>query len=371
MDNLAVRVAFDRVPGIGRAKIAMLETFFGDLESAWSAGASDLERAGLDKKTANGVVAVRARTSPDDEMELLRRADVQALSPNSDDFPPLLREIYDVPAVLYVRGRILPQDQVAVAMVGTRRATAYGRQVAEQLAADLAKNRVTVVSGLAKGIDAIAHRAVLDAGGRTIAVQACGLDLVYPSSHVNLAREIADSGALVSDYPLGTRPRAQFFPRRNRILSGLTLATLVVEAPEASGALITARLAMEQNRDVLAVPGGMFSPMSRGTNKLIQDGAKLVSSVDDILEELNMTAVSLPLEPAQLSLDLSTAEAQLLRQLNREPRHIDEIRQAVGVPIAELSSTLAMLELSGLAKQVGAMHFVIGREVQERYEVGT
>ncbi len=227
-------------------------------------------------------------------MERLQKAGVKAYCWTDDEYPKHLREIDDKPPVLYVLGDLRPEDEWGVAIVGTRRATPYGRQVAEHFATDLAHQGITVVSGLARGIDAVAHRTAIASGGRTIGVLACGLDLVYPPEHAKLAVEIAQHGAVVSDYPLGTQPRSEFFPRRNRILSGLSLGVLVVEGDEKSGALITARVALDQNREVFAVPGSIYSPTAQGTNKLIREGeAKLVTRTEDILEELNLTMTKL------------------------------------------------------------------------------
>jgi DNA processing protein len=285
---------------------------------------------------------------------------------NDEAYPARLREIYDYPPVLYVRGELRPEDEYAVAVVGTRRATVYGKQVTSELAAELAAAGITVVSGLARGVDTIAHRAALGAGGRTIAVFACGLDIVYPPENDRLAREIAAHGACISEYPLGTRPRAENFPRRNRILSGLGLGVLVTEAAETSGALITARFAVEQNREVFALPGSVLSPASRGTNRLIQDGAKLVRQASDIMEELNLTTAARQMEMREVLPDTGI-EAVLLRELTAEPLHIDEVCRRSGLPVAEVSGTLAMMELKGLIKQVGAMNYVLARELRPEY----
>jgi DNA processing protein len=240
--------------------------------------------------------------------------------------------------------------------------TVYGRQVAEEMSRGLAVNRVTVVSGLARGVDAVAHRAALEAGGRTIAVQACGLDLVYPPEHKRLAEQIAERGAVVSDYPIGTQPRSEFFPRRNRILSGMSLGVLVVEGDIKSGALITARQALEQNREVFAVPGSIYSPNSRGTNKLIQDGeAKLTLTVEDVLAELNLSMASHQIEMTEI-IPADETEGVVLRLLTAEPAHIDELRRESGLPVAAVTSALAMLELKGLVRQVGRMNYVRARE---------
>lgn len=253
-------------------------------------------------------------------------------------------------------------------MVGTRRATVYGRQVTEEIVADLVQSKITIVSGLAKGVDSIAHHSALAAGGRSIAVFACGLDTVYPGENANLARNIIQHGALVSEYPLGSKPRAENFPRRNRIMSGLSLGVLIIEAGESSGAMITAHLALEQNREVFAIPGSILSPASKGTNHLIQEGAKLVRSYTDILEELNLTTVAHQIEMKEV-IPSSDTESLLLKQLSAEPTHIDEVCRSSGLPTSTVSSTLAMMELKGLVKQIGAMNYVLAREVRLEYRV--
>ena len=347
---------------IGRARVAQLEAHFGRLETAWHAGASELRAAGLDAGTASAFVASRADIDPDAEARTLEEHGIQALTWHDDAYPRQLREVYDRPPVLYIRGALTPADEWAVAIVGTRKVSVYGRQVAEEMARGLAANHVTVVSGLARGVDAIAHRAALESGGRTIAVLACGLDLVYPPEHKRLAEEILARGALISDYPVGTQPRSEFFPRRNRILSGISLGVLVVEGDIKSGALITARQALEQNREVFAVPGSIYSPNSRGTNKLIQDGeAKLTLDVQDVLAELNLTMASHQIEMAEL-VPADETEGVLLRHLGAEPTHIDQVRRECGLPIATVTSTLAMLELKGLVRQVGRMNYIRTRE---------
>jgi DNA processing protein len=287
---------------------------------------------------------------------------------NDPDYPSRLKEIYDYPPVIYIRGSLLPEDEWCLAVVGTRRATVYGKQVTEEIVTDLARSRITIVSGLAKGIDSVAHRAALEAGGRSIAIFACGLDTVYPGENAELARRIMQQGALISEYPLGIRPRADNFPRRNRIMSGLSLGVLVVEAGEESGAIITANLALEQNREVFAIPGSILSPASQGTNHLIQEGAKLVRSYTDILEELNLMAVAQQLEMKEM-IPPSDTEALLLKQLGAEPSHIDEVCRLSGLPISTVSSTLAIMELKGMVKQVGAMNYSLAREVREEYRV--
>jgi DNA processing protein len=356
MSDLKYWVAFNRIQGVGRVRFSQLQSYFGDLKAAWQASPSGLRAAGIDAKTVAAIVDARPTVSPDAEIELLERHGVKALTCNDPLFPARLKEIYDVPPLLYVRGTLCPDDEWAIAVVGTRGASIYGRQVTERLTADLVRNKITIVSGLARGIDTVAHRTALAAGGRTVAVLACGLDLVYPAENTKIAQAITHQGALVSEHPLGTRPKADHFPRRNRIMSGLSLGVVVTEADEGSGALITARLALEQNREVFAVPGSILSPASRGTNRLIQDGAKLVRNAQDVLEELNLSMI-----PRQLPLEETSpadeTEALLLQHLRAEPVHIDEVCRLSRLPIATVSSTLAMLELKGVVRQLGGMNY--------------
>jgi len=366
--ELSYWVGFNIIPGIGRVKFSQLESHFGTLENAWHASAAELKQAGLDESTVNAISDWRPKIALDAEMEKLDRYGVQVLTYHDKDYPARLKEIYDYPPVIYIRGSLLPADEWCIAIVGTRRATVYGRQVTEEIVTDLVRNKITIVSGLAKGIDTIAHQAALEAGGRTIAICGCGLDIVYPAENARLARRIIQQGALISEYPLGTKPRAENFPRRNRILSGMSLGVLVTEGDETSGAMITAQLAVEQNREVFAVPGSILSPASRGTNRLIQEGAKLVRDYTDILEELNLTAVAQQLEMKEVLPETDT-ESLLMKKLSAEPTHIDEVCRTSGLPVATVSSTLAMMELKGLVKQVGPMSYVLAREVREQYRV--
>ncbi len=361
-------VGFSLIPGIGRVRLSQLESYFASLEHAWEATPAELKRSGLDNGSIRSVTLWRPKISLEAEMEKLARYRVQILTYHDTAYPARLKEIYDYPPLIYIRGSLLPEDEWCLAVVGTRRATVYGRQVTEEIVTDLARSKITIVSGLAKGIDSVAHRSALEAGGRTIAIFACGLDTVYPAENAELARRIMQQGALISDYPLGTRPKADNFPRRNRIMSGLSLGVLVIEADETSGAMITARLALEQNREVFAIPGSILSPASRGTNHLIQEGAKLVRDYTDVLEELNLTTVAHQIEMKEI-IPPSETESRLLKQLSAEPTHIDEVCRSSGLPIATVSSTLAMMELKGLVKQVGAMNYALARETREEYRV--
>jgi len=355
-DQLKYWVGFSEISGIGRVRISQLQ-------DAWKAPEGKLRQAGLDSRTIDTLVLLRPRISLDAEMEKLERYKVKVLIYEDTSYPARLKEIYDYPPVLYVRGNLPSQDEASLAVVGTRRPTIYGRQVTEEVVTDLVQSKITIVSGLARGIDSVAHRVALDAGGETIAVFASGLDIVYPAENTKLAQAIMEHGALISEYPLGVKPRAENFPLRNRIMSGLSLGVLVVEAGERSGALITAFQALEQNREVFAIPGSILSPASKGTNHLIQEGAKLVRNCADILGELNLTMVTQQLEIKEFS-PVSEAESLVLKQLTQEPSHIDEICRRSGLTMPEVSSTLAMLELKGIIKQVGNMNYVLGQGVR-------
>jgi len=361
-DDLAYRVALHRVHRLGSVRFGILERAFPSLADAWRASRGELTAAGLDERSAGALVDARADSDPFAELERLERAGIRAFARAAPEYPARLREIDDAPPVLYVRGAWTTDDEWSVAVVGTRRATAYGRQAAGEFARGLAANRVTVVSGLARGVDTIAHRAAIEAGGRTVAVFASGLDTTYPPENRRLADEILERGALISDYPLGTKPRAEFFPRRNRILSGLTLGTLVVEGDHTSGAMITAKFALEQGRDVFVVPGSIFSPQSRGPLGLLRDGASPVTSPADILEALNLTMIGAQLDFGRAAPPENEEERALMAALSRDPRHVDEVVRRSGLAAGTVSGTLALLELKGLVREVGAMHYVRVRE---------
>lgn len=360
VDELKYWVGFSGIPGIGRARIYQLKEYFGSLQDAWKAPEGKLKQAGLDSRSIEALVTIRPRISLDAEMEKLERYKVKVFVYEDHLYPSRLKEIYDYPPVLYVRGNLPTEDEPCLAVVGTRRPTIYGRQVTEEIVADLARSKITIISGLARGIDSVAHRAALNAGGKTIAVFGSGLDIVYPGENAKLAQAIMEQGALVSEYPLGVKPRAENFPLRNRIMSGLSLGVLVIEAGERSGALITAHQAVEQNREVFAIPGSIFSPASQGTNRLIQEGAKLVRNYADILQELNLAIVVQQAEIKEFS-PADEVESAILNQLSSEPSHIDEICRRSGLAMPEVSSTLAMLELKGIARQVGNMNYVLAR----------
>lgn len=356
-------LGFSLVPGIGPRRLLLLAQAFGDLGSAWSASEARLRASGLDGETTASLLRMQAHLDLDAELSRIERVGASLLTPEDADYPALLRNLPDAPLTLYVRGTLTAQDDLALAVVGTRKATGYGRDAAAYFSRHLAHQGVTIVSGLAHGIDAAAHRSALEAGGRTLAVMGCGIDRVYPPDHAELARQIAQNGALVSEFPLGVKPEARNFPRRNRIISGISLGVLVVEAPEQSGAMITATLAAEQGREVFAVPGSVFNTASIGTNRLIQDGAKLVITVEDILDELNIARRKV--EARALTRQIASAgstvggnavgeqENAVLRFLNSDPLPVDELARRSALPASELLSVLTLLELQGYVEADG------------------
>lgn len=348
-------VGFSQAKFIGPTRIARLLERFGDLGTAWAAPSHEL-RTVLDARALDGVLCARRDLDLDREMDRYDRLGVHVLTLADDAYPRLLREIPAPPPVLYLRGQLSDGDDRSVGIVGTRRFTPYGRDVTATLADDLAAGGVTVVSGLARGIDSVAHQAALQAGGRTIAVLGCGPDVIYPPEHRNLAERIVEQGVLVSEYPPGRPPDAQNFPARNRIISGLSLGVIVIEAPERSGALITADFAADQGRDVFVVPGSVLSAASAGTNRLLRDGARPVRSAADVLEDLGLDAAP-DAAPVQRELPLSDAERRLLAVLTREPQHIDEVAALADLPINEASAYLTMLELHGAVRNAGSLHY--------------
>ncbi len=353
-------LGFSLVPEIGPKRLAQLVRAFGNLASAWQASEGQLRSAGFDGVVLGNILEARTKLKLEAESERVERAGARLLILTDDDYPSLLKTLADAPPVLYIRGTLRAADQRALGIVGTRKATTYGRDVAADMAQQLARHEITVVSGLAHGIDAAAHRGALDGGGRTLAVMGCGVDVTYPSDHRALAGHVMEHGALISEFPMGTRPESRNFPRRNRLISGLSLGVLVVEAPERSGALITAETAAEQGRDVFAVPGSIYNAMSAGTNRLIQDGAKLVSTIDDILDELNIAHQAVEnRQTAERIAPAGGTETEILQHLGVEPTHIDDLVRSCGLPVSVVSSTLTILELKGLARSVGPMQYCL------------
>lgn len=361
-------VGFNLVKGIGAARLRSLLDYFGDVESAWNASLPELERAGLGSKLALAVQQARTGDVLVRTWQHIEASGMGVLTWDDSAYPRRLKEIHQSPPVLYVRGELSEADQWAVAIVGTRRITAYGQQVARDLAAGLARQGVSVVSGLARGVDGVAHQAALEAGGRTLAVLGSGVDRIYPPEHRRLAEQVSSRGAVISDYPPGTEPEAVNFPPRNRIISGLSQAVVVVEAGEKSGALITAAFASEQGREVFAVPGSLYAAQSKGTNLLIKEGAHIFLDLKDLLEILNMAQVSQK-QAARTILPGDPTEARLFSVLSHEPLHVDEIRALAELPIEQVSASLALMELKGMVRQVGGMRYVAAFEAEAEYDV--
>ncbi len=363
-------LGFNVIKGVGPVRLRGLHQYFGDLETAWRASEADLQAAGLDRRTLASVLQARQAINLDKLVEDVDALGAAALTLDDPDYPALLRELPDAPPVLYVKGTLLEVDQWAVAFVGTRRSTAYGRDVTHELVSSLVGAGITIVSGLALGIDAAAHKAALDAGGRTIAVMGCGIDMIYPPEHRHLAAVIMDHGAVVTEFPPGTPPEGKNFPVRNRTISGLSLGVVVVEAPANSGALLTAEQALEQGRDVFAVPGNVTSRSSVGANRLIQQGAKLVISAEDILDELNLTRTTVETSrQIRAVAPANEMEAVLLRHLTDEPCHIDDLCQITNLPITQVSSTLAIMELKGIVRRLEGMNYTLARGGGEAYRL--
>ena len=363
MDELSCRVALSRIAGIGNGRLRHLKAYFGSLERAWTASLEELRASGLDERVATHVCQCRQSLSPEAEMDRLHQYGVHAYTPDDPQYPALLGQAPDCPPVLYVRGTLPLPDRLLLAVVGTRRPTAYGKQATSELIEGLAASGVVTVSGLARGIDTMVHRETLERGGTTIAVLAAGLDAVYPSENLGLARRILATGALVSEHPPGVKLRRENFLRRNRIMSGLCRGTVVIEAGEHSGALNTARNALDQNREVFALPGSVFSPQSRGTNLLIQRGeAKLVLSALDILAEFGVDVASggsvLPV------LQPDTLQVQLLAEMGTGPVHTDDLARRLQVASQDVSAALTLLELQGVVRDLGGMQYVVSSRWQ-------
>lgn len=360
-------VGFSLVKGIGPSRLRGLWSYFDhDMEAAWNADPQDLLSAGLNEQTLTAFLNLRKNHKLDPILDKIHRVHAHLCTLDDDEYPTLLREVSDGPPLLYVRGRLFPEDDLALAMVGTRKASSYGLEVARRIATAMAQAGVTVVSGLARGLDTISHEATIAAGGRTIAVMGNGIDQLYPPENRALATKIVDEGlgAIVTEHPPGIPPLAENFPARNRIISGLSLGVLIVEAPQSSGALLTAQFAAEQGREVLAVPGNITSPNSEGTNRLIQDGAKLVIRPEDILDELKLSRYTLQTKRVVKSIvPDSPEEVRLLEIIALEPVHLDDISIQSGLPIFQVASMMTVMELKGLVLSVGAMMFQMAPNV--------
>lgn len=357
-DQLIYLNALNCISFLGPKRITALVDFFGTPEQAWSAPERQLKEVSSLQGLLPQLEQERYKLNPAREWDRLEKKGVKCVAVDSDIYPPLLKQLSCPPPILYYRGSLNSIAGPAVAVVGSRRSTFYGNEVAQLLARELSAAGVSVISGMALGIDTAAHRGCLENGGYTAAVLGCGLDHCYPPRNLDLMEQIVASGAVISEFPLGTKPLPGHFPRRNRIISGLSLGTVVVEATAKSGSLITADYALEQNREVFAVPGNIGSPYSRGCHKLIKEGAHLVESVADILNEIMVHA---PAEE-QLTLDsaaliLTDLEKNLLGLIPYQPMHVDDIVQACGRKASEVVTLLLTLELKKVIRQLPGKYF--------------
>lgn len=357
-DDLRDLLRLVMVSGVGPLTRRSLMARFGSPQAILSASLFELRQVnGVGPKLAQAIRAARTEIDIDTEMQLCRDANITLLSETDVGFPRSLTEIPDPPGILFVKGDLLEQDSLAVAIVGTRHATAYGLKQAERLAAGLARTGITIVSGLARGIDSAAHRAALGAGGRTLAVLGSGILDIYPPENADLAMEITKHGALISEAPPRMPPISGMFPQRNRLITGLSLGVVIIEAAQRSGALISARHAVEQGREVFAVPGRVDSRMSQGCHRLIRDGAKLVESVEDILEELGPLSQPAPSRDGRMvsnpvELQLNTQEQAVLTAIDHSATGIDEIVRRSRLPVNRVLATISVLEMRRLIRRL-------------------
>ncbi len=356
-----------KVPGLGQQSLGLLFAHFKDGESAWKAEARDYKEAGLQEKVIAGILSSRSSFSTEEDEALFLKEGIDILVAPDPIFPNLLKEIPKPPSLIYTRGTIEEWNKRKyIAIVGSRKYTAYGKQATEHIAQGLTHAGYTIVSGLAFGIDRVAHEAALANGGETVAILADGLDQasIAPQSHLRLSDEVRKNGSLLSEYPPGTQAAPGFFPARNRLIAGLSLGTIVIEAAEKSGSLITASLSLDFNREVFAVPGSIFSPASEGTNTLIKNGAKIVRNLSDILEELAPSEGTLSLfESTENTRDtrdnnLSDEEKKIFALLSSFALPVDEIIKSSHLGASAVSSALTMLEIKGLANNVGRNHYI-------------
>lgn len=359
------RAALYEVDGIGPARFKVLLKFFKSAENVWKAKESTLREIGLSESVVSEYTKKKGKIDPENHLKALAKLGIKVILVEDDSYPGLLKEVADHPQVLFVRGNFKSEDELSLAVVGTRKPTAYGREVTEKLVMELACNGFTIVSGLARGIDGIAHRSALEAGGRTIAVLGGGVDRVYPPEHVGLAKDISQHGAVISEFAPGKLPVPGNFPARNRVISGLSLGVLVIEGASKSGTKITASLAVEQNRQVFAVPGPITSRYSQAPADLLKLGAKPVTEVGDILEELaagGMGKGGLKIVQKRREIDiekLSGDERLIVELLEGGQLHINEIVKKSKKETASVSSLVTMMELKGILKHLGGMIYAL------------
>lgn len=360
MPGLESWIALTMVPDVGPVAFGRLLAVYGSPDAIFGAPLKDLAAIeGIGEKKARNINGFSGWKDAERQVDNLNRMDVSAVTLDSPEYPAMLRQIADAPAVLYVKGSLKGDDKFAIALVGPRKPTPYGSSVAEGLSTGLAESGFTVVSGMARGIDTIAHVSSIRTGGRTIAVLGSGIDMPYPPENRGLMKKIADSGCVVSEFPLGTKPLRENFPARNRVISGLSLGVVVVEATRDSGSLITAGCALEQNREVFAVPGNINSLNSAGTNELIRKGAKLVQTPEDIIEELAPVLKGYIKKRERPGIEITGEDKKVCDILTGEPKHIDVISRELAVSSAKALAVLLSLELKGIVKQADGKRFYL------------
>ncbi len=350
-------IALLTVPNVGPIHFVSLVKKFGSPKEVLSASKKELmEVDGIGEITATDITTRVNWGEAEKQVKLAENKRVSWITFLDSDYPKNLKQIYDYPPFFFLQGNLAEKDDMAVAIVGTRTASTYGRSITEKISSELSAKGFTIISGFATGIDTYGHQAALNSGGRTIAVFGSGLDVIYPPENKNLVEKVVQNGAIISEFLMGTKPEAENFPKRNRIISGLSLGVIVVEAGAKSGALLTAQYALEQNKEVFAIPGNLTSKTSEGTNALIKQGAKLVTSVDDVLSELKVYN-SRSKEKVQSIPELPADEKSVYQMLSEEPAHIDLIAQTVSVSTGQALSLLLNLELKGLVKQLSGKMF--------------
>ncbi|MFA6322742.1 MAG: DNA-processing protein DprA [Candidatus Buchananbacteria bacterium] len=360
-DDTKYWLALAKISAIGPIRWQRIINYFPHLGDLWSASLSTIIDAGIEPKIAEQIISQRKTIEPDGELEKVVRNNIKIIKITDMSYPRLLKEIYSPPPLIYFLGELDLKNDFTLAVVGTRKITSYGRQITETLVGQLAQAGLTIVSGLALGIDACAHQTTLDHQGKTIAVLGSGLNQIYPAANRGLAKKIIEAGgAVISDFPLGTLPYKSNFPLRNRIIAGLSLGTLVMEAGIKSGALITARYALEQNREVFAVPGNIFAANAIGPNELIKSGAKIVIEPRDVLETLNLEDAKNFKEIKNVIADNET-EKIILEILEQEPIHVDKLAQSAKLNISLVNSCLALMEMKGLVKNLGGQIYYKAR----------
>lgn len=354
-------LAFNQISAIGPIRWQRLLRYFPDLKTAWLAPSNELIRAGIEPKITDEVIEEKSKINPDLGLEKLVELDAKIITILDPNYPKLLKEIYAPPPLLYYLGQLDLNNDFPLAVVGTRKISDYGQQVTQQIVSELAQSGLTIISGLALGIDACAHQAAIDVNGKTIAVLGSGIDQIYPAANRRTAQEIIENnGAIITEFPLGMPPLKHNFPQRNRIISGLSLGTLVTEAGEKSGALITARYSLDQNREVFAIPGSIYNQGSFGPNKLIKMGAKTVTESDDILETLNLEQAN-DFKAAKETVPGNETEQKLLELLKNEPIHVDKLSQSAKLDISVINSTLSVMEMKGMVRNLGNQKYVKSR----------